>query len=202
MFLRRKKMSWLNLVRESVWPRAGWSRVLTYLFHRTARLSASPYAVAAGFACGAAISFTPFVGLHIALGCLIAWIIRSNLFAAVLGTAVGNPWTFPLIWIWIFKFGHWLLDSTGGAQASAVDFHVFFSNVVTAVLRFDLAFLFETAWPVLWPMIVGGIPTALVMWCVFYFPLRPMVAGYQTRRRVRRLKKDEAKYDETTPTGR
>ena len=75
----------------------------------------------------------------------------------------------------------------GAGEASTVDFHVFFSNVVTALLRFDLVFLFETAWPVLWPMILGGLPTALVMWCVFYFPLRPMVAGYQTRRRVRRF---------------
>lgn len=195
MFLRRDKLSWPMRVRESIWPRAGWARVLTYLFHRTARLNATPYAIAAGFACGAAASFTPFVGLHIALGCLVALALRASLFATVIGTVVGNPWTFPFIWVWIYKFGHWILDSAHAAPAASLDFQTFFSKVVAAGLRFDVAYVFETAWPVLWPMIVGGVPTAVVMWFGFFFPLRPMVAGYQTRRRVRLLKRQEAKYD-------
>lgn len=189
MFLRRKKISWPNRLRELVWPAAGWQRTLSYLFHRMARLPGSPYFVAAGFACGAAVSFTPVIGTHFVLGCLLAWVLRASLLASVVGTFVGNPWTFPFIWIWIYKLGHWILDEPGVNAAYHFDFSRFFGTIIQAFLRLDMVYLFETAWPVLWPMTVGGIPTAIVAWFVFYIPLKPMVAAYQHRRLIRRMKK-------------
>ena len=203
MFLRRKKITIPERARQFVWPRAGWQRSFSYLFHRVARLPGSPYFVAAGFACGAALSFTPFVGMHIAFSCLLAWIIRASLMSAAIGTIVGNPWTFPFIWIWIYEAGRWLLDESGGVAAERLDFSEFFGSFTEAVLRFDLVYLFETAWPVFWPMVVGGIPTAIVAWFVFYFPLKPMVDAYQHRRRLRRMKKQqEARDGSSAETGR
>ena len=39
------------------------------------------------------------------------------------------------------------------------------------------------------PMLVGGLPTALVVWLVFYFPIRRVVGNYQHHRQARRLRR-------------
>ena len=67
------------------------------LIKRLNRIRADPHAVAAGFASGVALSFTPLFGLHILLAIGMAWLLRGHLVAAAIGTAVGNPLTFPVI---------------------------------------------------------------------------------------------------------
>ncbi|MFQ5466841.1 MAG: DUF2062 domain-containing protein [Kiloniellaceae bacterium] len=186
MFRRKRKISVPGRLREFLWPRSGWERAGKYVFHRIARLPGTPYAIAGGFACGAAISFTPFVGLHIVLGALLAWGIRANIISSAIGTVVGNPWTFPFIWIWVYKFGHWMGAGTGGHDTENLDFIGLFGKILEAVLRLDAGYLFETARPVFWPMLVGSIPTALVVWFAFYVALKPVVATYKERRLARR----------------
>ncbi len=179
-------MSVPERLREFLWPRSGWERAAKYIFHRVARLPGTPYAIAGGLACGAAISFTPFLGMHIVLAALLAWIIRANIISSVIGTVVGNPWTFPFIWVWIYELGHWMGAGPGGGGAENLDFIGLFGRMLEAVLRLDVPHLFEAAWPVFWPMLAGSIPTALVVWFAFYVPLKPVVATYQKRRRARR----------------
>ena len=105
MFLRREKLTLISRVRTFFWPKTGWKRASSYFFHRLARIPGTPYTLAAGFAFGAAASFTPFIGLHFILGGVLAWIIRANFLSSAIGTAVGNPWTFPFIWVGIYEFG-------------------------------------------------------------------------------------------------
>lgn len=185
MFKRRNKSKLIQKVRGFFWPSLGWKRSTQYLFHRIGRLPGTPYSIAAGFACGAAISFTPFVGLHILIGILIAWILRANMMAAVIGTAVGNPWTFPFIWTFIFNLGVWLGAAGGNAIANEFDFQRLFSNSLEAIFTYDMSYLFETAWPILWPMFIGGIPTFFIAWIMFYFSLRPLITRYQSKRQKR-----------------
>jgi hypothetical protein len=189
MFLRRQKLNWGRRVRELLWPSSGWRRSTKYLFHRVARIPGTPHYIAAGFACGAAISFTPFVGLHFVLSFMLAWVVRGSMIAAALGTAVGNPWTFPFIWIWIYQLGHWMISAQAKVPAETVDFARFFARITGAVLRMDMVYLFDTAWPVFWPMFLGGLPTAVVVWFAFYLPLKPVMRAYQHRRRMRRMEK-------------
>ena len=118
MFMRRDKPKFHHRARDFLWPSLGWERSTQYLFHRIGRLPGTSYSIAAGFACGAAVSFTPFVGLHFALGGLCAWLIRANIMAAVIGTAVGNPWTFPFIWTLIFNLGVWIGAAGSGSAHS------------------------------------------------------------------------------------
>ena len=179
-------MSVRERFREFLWPHAGWERSAKYIFHRVARLPGTPYAIAGGFACGAAVSFTPFVGLHIVLGALLAWIIRANIISSVIGTVVGNPWTFPFIWVWVYELGRWMGADPDANVADHLDFIGHFGRMLEASLRLDVAYLFEIAWPVFWPMLMGSIPTALVVWFAFYVPLKPVVETYQRRRRARR----------------
>lgn len=202
MFLRRRKITWTRRFREAMWPSAGWRRSTHYLFHRIARIPGTPHFVAAGLACGAAVSFTPFVGLHFALSFLLAWSLRGSLIAAAVGTAVGNPWTFPFIWVWTYELGHWLLNIRSPIPAEAVNFAHLFAKVMWAMLRLDVTFLLETAGPMLWPMFVGSIPTAIIVWFAFYLPFKPVVAAYQHRRWLRRTKNNKETTDGSAPETR
>ena len=197
MFRRRNKISWGARLRDFAWPRSGWKRSTEYLRHRIFRLPGTPYSIAAGIACGAAASFTPFVGFHFVLAALLAWLLRANIVASAVGTAVGNPWTFPFIWVWLYELGTWT-GVGGAAVAEDLDFTGLFAAILQALLRFDVIYLFETAWPVMAPMLVGSIPTAIVVWFAFYLPTKPMIASYHHRRFMRRRRRSrEAKKQET-----
>jgi hypothetical protein len=76
-------------LRNMLWPRMGLRRYGTYLRKRVMRLSASPHAIAAGVASGAAVSMFPLIGLHFFLGFVLAYVTRGNMLAAAFGTAWG-----------------------------------------------------------------------------------------------------------------
>ncbi|MDX1421698.1 MAG: DUF2062 domain-containing protein [Kiloniellales bacterium] len=173
MFKRRTPLPLFHRLRELLWPRAGWRRTALYVGHRIGRLPGTPYRVAAGFACGAAISFTPFMGFHFVGAALLALVMRGNVIASAIGTAVGNPWTFPFIWLWIYNLGLWLL---GDANNSHLPVHL------------SMHYIFDNFTKVFWPMTVGGVPTAVVAWFAFFWPARMLVLQYQ-RRRNRRLRR-------------
>jgi len=184
MFGRRNPLPVHHRVWSVVWPKAGWRRASRYMAHRVRRLPGTPYRIAAGVASGAAVSFTPFIGLHFVAAALLALLLRGNVVASAIGTAVGNPWTFPFIWTWIYTLGQWLM----GADAAS-DFPA----------TLDLDYIFERPLDVLWPMTLGALPTAVVVWIAIFWVVRGAVAEYQhvrhnrIRRKVRaRLAKREA----------
>ncbi len=192
MFQRRSKPNIVIRFREFFWPSSGWHRSTRYVFHRVARIPGSSYSIAAGFACGAAISMTPFVGLHFVISAIVAYIMRANILASAIGTAVGNPWTFPFIWVWIYNAGLWIIGNDH-INASEVDFATIFSTSMEALIRLDISYLVQTSGPVLWPMLIGSIPTAIVTWIIFYAPLQPIISRYQTARHHRRTKNKRRK---------
>jgi len=180
MFGRRHPLPIYRRIRELVWPSGGWHRASLYIAHRLRRLPGTPYRIAAGFACGAAISFTPFIGFHFVGAALLSILLRGSLLASAIGTVVGNPWTFPFIWTWIYVLGQWLL---GGEVVSELP----------AVL--SLTYIFERPLEVLWPMTVGGVPTSVAAWFAFFWPVRGAVAEYQyARNRLMRRRKRPARH--------
>jgi uncharacterized protein (DUF2062 family) len=187
MFKRRHPLPFHKRAGAIVWPSGGWLRSGTYVAHRLRRLPGTPYRIAAGFASGAAISFTPFIGLHFVLAALLALAVRGNVIAAAIGTVVGNPWTFPLIWLWTYSLGRWVLG--GGEGLKVLPEAMSFQHIVDQPLV------------VLLPMVVGGVPTAIVAWFVFFWPLQSTVAEYQKARR-RRLRKRMHKAQEAARRGR
>lgn len=174
VFRRREKLSRLARLRRFVWPSMGWGRVLRYWTFKLKRLQGSPYAIACGFACGAAVSFTPLIGFHFILAAVLAWALRGNVIASAIGTAVGNPWTFPFIWAGIIWLGTWILGYERGQELPA---------------DMTIATIFEEPGTVLLPMLVGGLPAAVVVWIVIYFPIRRVVGNYQHHRQARRLRR-------------
>jgi uncharacterized protein (DUF2062 family) len=151
----------------------------TYLVRRITRLSGTPRSIAAGISCGVAISFTPFIGLHLLGAFALAKVARGNYLAAAVGTLVGNPWTFPFIWVATYKLGHILL----GGRAVQIE----------RVQHWDLTTFFAEVEAVFWPMVVGGVALAVVAGLATYFPLVRVIAAYQEarqRRRARRQRPD------------
>ena len=151
----------------------------TYVLKRTTRLSGTPHSIAAGVACGVAISFTPFIGFHLAGAFLLCLLLRGNYVAGAVGTLVGNPWTFPFIWVAIYELGHVLL----GTRASQIE----------PVERWDLSRFFAEVEAVFWPMVVGGVPMAVIAGLATYFALVRVVAVYQQERQRRRARSREGR---------
>ncbi|RMD91547.1 MAG: DUF2062 domain-containing protein, partial [Alphaproteobacteria bacterium] len=102
-------------MRQLVYPRGGWWRAATYVWHRLRRLPDSPHRIARGIGAGVFVSFTPLFGMHFVLAALIALLIRGNVLAAVLATFFGNPLTFPLIAAASLKLGALILGSGDAA---------------------------------------------------------------------------------------
>lgn len=150
-----------------------------YLVKRVTRLSGTPHSIAAGVACGVAISFTPFIGFHLLGAFLLCLLMRGNYVAAAVGTLVGNPWTFPFMWVAAYKLGHVLL----GARAAPME----------PVEHWNLASLFAEVEAVFWPMVVGGVPLAVVTGLATYVPLMRMIAVYQRERQRRRARRRQTR---------
>lgn len=169
MFDRRHKPSLGARARNLVWPRSGWLRATRYLVHRVRRLPGTPYAIAAGFACGAAASMTPLMGFHFVLAGLLAWIIGGSILASAIGTAVGNPWTFPFIWLWIYNLGSWMLGSPDQLGPETI----------------TPGYVWDHPMDVLLPMLAGSLPTGILIWLIMFWPIRRLVQGYQSRQSAR-----------------
>jgi len=171
IFGRRHRPSLVTRALKFLWPRGGVQRSTRYLAHRVRRLSGSPYSIACGLACGAAVSFTPLIGLHFLLGALIALAMGGNVIASAIGTAVGNPWTFPFIWSAIFTLGRWILGHPDGSALPG---------------QLTLSYIFNNTWDVLYPMLVGSAPVVVAVWLLFFWPCYKAVARYQAARAASR----------------
>ena len=176
LFRRRVAESRFQKMRVWLWPRRSWSRSTRYIIHRVRRLSATPHAVALGFAAGVFISCTPYAGFHMVMASSLAWIIGGSIVGAILGTFVGNPLTYPLFWVSSYEVGHAIL---GGeplkvpADLWSGDFHDTINQI----------------WPLLKPMTIGSIPIGLALGTLAYVLVKPAVNAYQHRRRALRGRK-------------
>lgn len=80
-------------------------RWFQYLLFKMSRKNDAEDALAAGFAWGVAISFTPLLGFHLILTIIACKLHRKNIWAGITGTFIGNPVTFPFIWLFVYWFG-------------------------------------------------------------------------------------------------
>jgi uncharacterized protein len=178
LFKRREKQDRWGRFKLWLWPRVSWRRSMSYYVKRVLRLSGTPYAIAMGAAAGIGVAFTPFVGLHVVLACAIAWSFGGNLIASAIGTAVGNPVTYPFIWASTYEIGHFLLQGTSPDAPGA------WGRVIDAPI--------EQILPLIKPMLLGSIPLGIAAGCVGFFIIYQAVVGYQAARRKRLAVRAEA----------
>jgi len=74
-------------------------------FKKVLSLDAHPGHIAAGFAAGVFISFTPFFGLHTPLAIALAFIFRINKLACITGAWVNTPLTIVPVLAASYKLG-------------------------------------------------------------------------------------------------
>ncbi len=177
---RRRRRGLPSRIGGWVWPAGGWRRASRYLAMRLSRIPGTPYSLAAGFSWGAFTSFLPFPGLHFVIAALLALATRSNVVASAIGTMVGNPWTFPFIWVGTYELGAGL-----GFAAEGVDFASRWGRAFEAGIDGRFGAFLETAQPLLLAMTVGGAVLGAVAWGVCFILLAPSVRAYQRRRRGR-----------------
>ncbi len=168
MFRRRSPLNFIKKLREIFWPSMGWGRYLEYVLRRLSRLKGDTHSIALGTAIGIFASFTPFLGLHIILAGLISWFTKANIIASVLGTAVGNPLSFPLIWLVSFNLGYRLLgrETDGG----------YVENI-------SLMNLFDRFGEVLLPWLIGGTLCGLLAAVPSYYFIFGLIESYKRRKR-------------------
>lgn len=172
LFKRRDKPSTLSRLRLWLWPRVSWRRSGSYYVKRILRLSGTPYAIAMGAAIGAFASFTPFVGLHLILTLAVAWLVRANMIAGAIGTAIGNPLTFPLIWAGTYELGQTILRGSVNGLPPALEHDLMHKSFAQLI-------------PLLKPMVVGAIPLGVVVGSLTYLIVHKAVSSYQEARRRR-----------------
>ena len=175
--LVKRPVKILGAIREFLWPRMGWARAGRYYMYRVRRLTATPHAIAIGFACGAFASFTPFMGFHLLLCIGLAYVLRGHLVASVIGTVVGNPLTFPMIWLATYNFGKEILGVSGSSAYAERSFDNSQSMMDLLTGSFD------QAWPVISSMTIGGLALGIPVAVLCYIIVRCGVAGFQRKRR-------------------
>ena len=198
LFKRRHPLGWLEWARLCVWPRRSWMRSGQYVTKRVLRITATPHAVAAGVAAGAFTSFTPLMGLHFITAAALAWLIRGNVVASALGTFLGNPLTFPVIWAVTLATGRWFL----GLDTSSAPIHLgeAMHDVMSAVWTLDgeqAARGLEAIWePVFFPMLLGGLPWGLLVGVVTYWLTYKGALAFRDARRTKLMEQAARVRDE------
>ncbi|NIY96277.1 DUF2062 domain-containing protein [Salipiger sp. HF18] len=215
VFKRRDRRPFGRVVLEFFWPRGGWARAARYIQHRLHRLPDPPEKIARGIFAGVFTTFTPFYGMHFFVAGTLAWILRGNIIAALLGTFFGNPLTYVPIAIASLRTGYWLLD---------INRHEPHHRSILASFSYASGDLWENtvAWftgaPTNWsnlhvfydvvfyPYMIGGILPGIVTGLVAYYLTVPLIRAYQNRRKgalkakLEALRKKKEQAERGTPS--
>ena len=90
-------------------------------------------------------------------------LIRGNFVAALLGTIVGNPITFPFIWGLIYKVGAFVTSSK--------------QNELNQEINFDM--IITQTYDIFLPMLLGGAILAIPVWLTTYLLTHSFVSSYK-----------------------
>jgi len=190
LFTRRRKPPLKQRIKEFVRPPKGYKRAWHYLVWRVKRRPGTPEFIARGFAIGVAINFWPILFTHFVGGILLCWALAGDVIAMFIGTLLGNPWTFAIVYPLMYKLGKVLLGLRPHHRETSID---------TA----------EEVWAKIWPveswhslmialkeiilpMILGGFLLGLPCALLSYYIARNAVRVYQGNRRRSIMKKFDA----------
>ena len=124
------------------------------------------------------VSFTPLLGLHFILAVFFAYLIRGNFIAALIGTIVGNPITFPFIWGLIYKVGSYLTTIKHPSLGDDINFNM----------------IVNQTYEIFFPMLVGGIIIGPFVWVISYFIIYSFITSFKKKK----MKKEKGNRCEKT----
>lgn len=173
-----------------IYPRGGWWRAGTYVWHRLRRLPDQPHRIGRGVAAGVGVSFTPLFGFHFLSGFAVAWLLRGNMLASALGTFVGNPLTIPFIAVLSLTTGRMLLGLPGHlgpqkifgefARAGEELWHNLLALFTDRVAHWG--HLGEFFHELFWPYMLGGVIWGTLAGVIAHYLTVPVIRAYHKRR--------------------
>ncbi|MBU3030346.1 DUF2062 domain-containing protein [Paracoccus sp. XHP0099] len=175
---------------DMIYPRGGWRRAATYVWHRLRRLPDQPHRIGRGVAAGVFVSFTPLFGFHFLSAAGVAWLIGGNILAALLATFVGNPVTFPFIAVICVGLGREILGLPGDLEPQRILSEITLAGVelwqnLRTVLSSERAHwgrFHEFFEQIYWPYMVGGVIIGLAVSIAAHYLTVPVFRAYQRRR--------------------
>ncbi|MEL7211553.1 MAG: DUF2062 domain-containing protein [Pseudomonadota bacterium] len=195
VFKRRDRRSVWKAILDFLYPRGGWARAFEYVKHRVRRLPDTPEKIARGIWAGVFAAFTPFYGLHFFVAAFLAFIMRGNILASLMGTFFGNPLTYVPIGVVALSFGDWILGTNAAERASERSFGGKFVDAgwdlwhnFTAIFTHE-----EVDWTglsvfydeIFFPYMIGGLIPGVVTATIVYYLSVPVIRAYQKRRKGR-----------------
>lgn len=127
------------------------------------KLDDSPHKLAAAFALGIFIAFSPWLGLHIVSCIVLAWLFRLNKVVVLTASFINNPWTI----VPMYAFCLWFGFKITGSDAPVPD-------IAWADIGFrDMITLLK---PFIWPYVAGtlaiGAAAAIIGYGTFFWGVR------------------------------
>ena len=199
VFKRRNPRTFLAWMREMVYPQGGFRRATMYVIHRMRRLPDKPHRVARGIFAGCLIGFLPLPGVQFLVAGFLAWAIRGNIFAALLGTFNSNPISTPFFAVGAISLGHWMLGIETPLTSDGIGRA--FINAGEDLWRNVLAIF--TPEPTHWggllefwntiyvPYFIGALGPAVILSLLAYYLTIPVVHTYQKARAAKAKERSE-----------
>lgn len=125
----------------------------------------TPERTARAFAIGVAIAFSPFLGLHMAIGLAVAFAMNLNRVAVILGVWTNLPWFVAPFYAIATAFGAVILRAD--VPSDFLPHLEGIWNIPGWVARFEA--LGEFLRPLLFPYLLGSSILAVVLSIVAYF---------------------------------
>ena len=149
------------------------------LVERLAGSTESPRRTAAAFAFGTFLSFSPFIGLQIATGMTVAFLLRLNRAVVFIGLCVNLPWFMIPWYTGTTLLGGWMLG-----RPLAADFSARLSELLS--LPFYRAVFWERAYslvaPFFWSFLLGSTICAAVVGVIAYAVTVPILTRHKSAR--------------------
>jgi len=135
----------------------------------------SPERTARAFAVGVFFGFSPFLGLHTILGLFVAFMMRLNRVAVLIGVYSNLPWILP---------AYYTLATVGGATLIRADIPpgllAQFRETMSDVAWGEIRLLADMLKPLAWSFLVGSTLSAIIISLIAY---RVSLAMILARRR-------------------
>jgi uncharacterized protein (DUF2062 family) len=141
----------------------------------------TPRRTAAAYALGVFLAFSPMLGLHTVLGLALAFLLRLNRVAVVLGVYTNLPWLVPAYYTVATIGGAAILgvETPPGAVDRAME-------AVSAASWGHLAGLAQALAPLFWAYVLGSTAGALLFAAAAYRVSLAMILAHRKRLAHRR----------------
>jgi len=130
------------------------------------QLSDPPHKLAAAFAVGIFIAFTPTFGLHVISCLILAWLFRLSKLVMITAAFLNNPWTVVPMYGFCLWFG---MKITGT--------HITVPNIAWKEL--GIMDLFHLLKPYLWPFVAGTLVLGVIAAVISYFVIYSAAVRYR-----------------------